>query len=77
MALKTRAEALKCGDRKYQGRPCQYGHDGARYITSRACVKCECTRKRKDSDERRAVRVHQKDPTAYGRRVLMLGTYNP
>lgn len=73
--LKPRLEALKCGDRKYQGQPCGRGHSGERYVTSRACVQCEIERTQKGIEMRRVERETKTSSTDFRHRILMLGTY--
>ena len=36
----SQIEAAKAGQKRFQGKPCQYGHPGVRYTTSGQCVEC-------------------------------------
>lgn len=36
----ARAAAKAAGLQAYQGRPCKYGHNGARYTSTAVCITC-------------------------------------
>lgn len=39
--LKQYDDAIKAGDRYYQGKPCPHGHPGHRYTRNRHCISCQ------------------------------------
>ena len=45
-----RLKQKKTGRKKYQGKPCKFGHNGTRYVANRVCVEClEMRREKRQS----------------------------
>ena len=49
-ATEARAEAIKLELKTYQGKPCKYGHNGQRYVSTSHCVACQCHPRRPEEE---------------------------
>nr|WP_303202015.1 hypothetical protein [Hafnia paralvei] len=74
MAIKdpVRIEAIKRGEKKYQGNPCMYGHTERR-VSNGSCIECGKA-KRKEGRRKESYKKISTNENDYNHKVMIIGS---